>query len=66
MGHPIKEIEVTEKDGIYRVPVDFKSGFVLIPFPEGNMKLAFWDKSRLITFLECYGFSPIMIHLSSN
>jgi hypothetical protein len=66
MGHSISEIEVIEKDGIYKVPVDFKSGFVLVPSPEGNMKLAFWDKSRLITFLECYGFIPIMIHLSSN
>lgn len=60
-----KKIEVMEREGVFRVPADLKEGFVLVPCPEGNMNLIFWDEGRLTMFLENYGFVPI-IHHSTN
>ncbi|MBI5187988.1 MAG: hypothetical protein HZA07_02790 [Nitrospirae bacterium] len=65
MKHPTRKIDVMEEAGIYRVPADFESGFVLVPSPEGTMKLAFWEESRLHMFLENYGLTPV-IHHSTN
>ncbi|MEW6068023.1 MAG: hypothetical protein AB1610_07015 [Nitrospirota bacterium] len=58
----IKEIDVIENNGVFMVPADFEENFVLIPVPEGNMNLVFWDENCLNLFLENYGFVPIITH----
>ncbi len=57
-----KKIKVIETNGIFRVSADFGDGFQLVPAPEGNLRLAFWDEHRLKVFLKNYGFYPIISH----
>jgi hypothetical protein len=64
--HIMKEIETMDQDGIFRSQVDFESGILIIPSPNGRTKLAFWDKKHQIMFIECYGFIPIIMHHSRN
>lgn len=57
-----KNIEVTEHNGIFRVPADLEKNFQLVPSPGGNLKLAFWDENRLKVFLKNFGFSAVIHH----
>jgi hypothetical protein len=62
MNKPTKKIDVMECKGIYRVAADFKGSFYLVPSPEGYLKLAFWDESRMKVFLRNFGFYPVINH----
>ena len=53
-------IMVKEENGVFRVPADFKEGFVLVPEPKGRLNLTFWDKKRMQRFLRTYGFKPFI------
>jgi len=57
-----KRIEVTEYSGIYRVAAELEKDFHFVPSPEGKIKLAFWDESRMKVFLETFGFYPVISH----
>lgn len=51
-------ITVTQENGIFRVPAELTSGFILIPEPDGKLNLFFWEKRRMRRFLKVYGFTP--------
>ena len=51
-------IEVIQENGVFRVPADFASGFVLVPVPDGKLNLFFWEKNRMRRFLRHHGFAP--------
>lgn len=56
------KIDVTERNGVYRVSAHIAKDFHLVPAHEGTMKLAFWDEKRLKIFLRNFGLYPVIIH----
>jgi hypothetical protein len=65
MSKKEKKIEVTEQKGIYRVAADFRNGFNLVPAPDGNLKLIFWDEDRLKMYLKNFNLYPVITHCNN-
>ncbi len=54
-------IKVVKENGIFKVPADLITGFVLVPVPDGRLNLFFWEKNRMKRFLRGHGFEPAII-----